>query len=268
MRQGYADQGTEKDLWACPNILGMDGTNDIINRLRTGALNISDVDVMRGRMWPRAWETPGHLHILFNALKKGVNAIPHWKELETGLRSLGVFLGKRGLRRRLISKCCSNHAHAASVFKGWSGGNFSWRWEKLYVFLLQLRYRIKLLIELWDSDKMSSNEANRDGGDVDVHDNSIIGRVTTTLAIPSLETLVELLFVKVKAVCTEASWLEGCHCHPRRADRDEDLLPGQGRKRGDYERCPWAGRRIVEIAMGRSQHAQTSLVGATSDRLT
>eukprot|EP00959_Pyramimonas_sp_CCMP1952_P335860 7032750-Pyramimonas_sp.AAC.1 len=54
MRLGCADEGGEKDLRACPNILGIDA-NDVIHHLKTGGLHIGDVVVWRWLMWPRAW---------------------------------------------------------------------------------------------------------------------------------------------------------------------------------------------------------------------
>eukprot|EP00959_Pyramimonas_sp_CCMP1952_P280096 5855754-Pyramimonas_sp.AAC.1 len=152
MRQGYSDQGTERQLWKCPNIFGVGNgqTAQIIERLASGDLQLHDLDAEKGMMWPKAWDTPGHLHMLFGALKKGCLAMPQWMDLEAGFRGLGTFMSKRGLRKRLVNKCFQDRTTDAAIFSKWTGGNCSWRWEKLYVFLLQLRPRIKILIEVWD----------------------------------------------------------------------------------------------------------------------
>ena len=47
-KQCFADQGTEKALWSCPNILGLDTTEDIITRLNNGEMQLDEDDLMEG----------------------------------------------------------------------------------------------------------------------------------------------------------------------------------------------------------------------------
>ena len=263
MRQGYADQGTERHIWTCPNIFAMGQTSQIIDRLASGDLQLDDVDAENGMMWPKVWDTPGHLHMLFGALKKGCLAMPQWKDLEAGFRGLGNFMGKRGLRKRFVSKCIQDRVANAAMFSKWTGGNFSWRWEKLYVFLFQLRPRIKILIEAWDPDFMSKQERDHDD---DEESKGIQRRVTVALAIPGLPILIELLWVKVRSVYIEGRWLEGCRCHSKLHRGNHECLPdNRSEKHEGSDRCPWKGRRAVELAMGHAEKSRRMLVEATSD---
>jgi hypothetical protein len=134
MRHGYSDQGTEKGLWSCPNVLALDTVSGITRQAETGALRLSDAAAREGKMFPNAWESAGHLHMAFNALKKGLEAISIWKLFEGHLRSFGTFLGRRGLRKRFAVKCLSDRPRDFRMFLAWTGGAFSWRWEKLYIF--------------------------------------------------------------------------------------------------------------------------------------
>ena len=43
-KQCFADQGTEKALWSCPNILGLDTTEDIITRLNNGEMQLHGIE--------------------------------------------------------------------------------------------------------------------------------------------------------------------------------------------------------------------------------
>ena len=166
-------------MGGCPNILGLEQTKDILRRLESGHLQLSDVEAQLGKMWPNAWETPAYFHILFNALKKGVTAVPQWAQLDPGLRGLGSFCGNRGLRKRFRYLCCGGHASDARMFRHWSGGNFSWRWGKLFIFLFQLRFgmprsRIRILIERWQPRLMQSLDSNA----ADERELGIVARVT------------------------------------------------------------------------------------------
>ena len=76
--------------------------------------------------WPRAWETPGHLHFIFNALRTALQAIPEWKDIEKIVRAVARFLSKRGLRKRFIVLCCAGSSGQASPLLTWTGGTFSW----------------------------------------------------------------------------------------------------------------------------------------------
>ena len=271
MRQGYADQGTEAGLWSLPNILDVHGTRDVIQDIETGRISLDSIEASHGRMWPNAWEIPGFLHILWNALKKAVMSMPPWKELEVAFRAIAVFLCKRGLRRRFIAKCCIGLGVECSLFYTWEGGNFSWRWEKLFIFLVQLRPRLVILGSRFNYDAMMDDSdvapADDDAAADPEETKTILAKMHKALKIRNLRVWVELLYVKVKCVVLEIVWLEGCYCHPMSDSDLHERLPGNDRACRDRN-CPWRGRRIVEIVMGRPQQVVTSIVNTTSSEFT
>ena len=138
----------------------MGETSDVIARLEAGKLGPNQLDAVQARMWPTAWDTPGHLHIVFNALKKGIQSLPEWPSLEQHFRSLATFLSRRGLRRRFVELCCRHDIRRGKVMQQWTGGTFTWRWEKLYVFLHQLKRRFFVLSTNWNADLMSRGQAD------------------------------------------------------------------------------------------------------------
>lgn len=241
-----------------------------MHEIDMGNLSLDDVTAQSGNMWPNAWDVPGHLHMVFNALKKGVQAMRQWPEIEKAFRSIANFLGKRGLRRRFVAKCCVNLGPQTALFKYWSGGNFSWRWEKLYVFLVQLVMRLPVLISRYDSGAMAAagRQAVQVDGEIqdDEETKSILGSMQIALQVTSLHFFNEMLYVKVQAVCYEASWIEACYCHPLTAAQRETHLPGQHRKHEPFH-CPWSGRRIVEMTLGHPEVAMRSIVEASSPQM-
>jgi hypothetical protein len=94
----------------------------------------------------------------------------------------------------------------------------------------------------------------------------LIGKLVAATRFPGMAAWIEMFFVKVKAVCEETAWMESCFCHPVPAH--EVRLPGS-RRRPEAERhvCPWAGRRVVEITMGRPDAAIANILSAGSGTL-
>ena len=65
VRGCYSDQGAEKALWTCPNIIHQDGLRDVLAGLSAGTMVLDDSAVRRlGYMFPHAWDWPAHLHAL------------------------------------------------------------------------------------------------------------------------------------------------------------------------------------------------------------
>ena len=110
-------------MWALPNILGLERTTEHIRHLQIDETDLQDLDARDGRMWPKAWDTPAHLHIIFGVMKKGLKAKPQWVSLEKAFRAAATFVSRRGLRKRLVSKCCEGRRAEASIILTWYGGN-------------------------------------------------------------------------------------------------------------------------------------------------
>ena len=120
-------------------------------------------------------------------------------------------------------------------------------WEKLYVFLHQLKRRFFVLSTNWNADLMSRGQADAED---DEETRGLIMKVTVALRFPGMHAWIVFLLTEVRVVCLEVAWLERCFCHP--VANLDDYLPGHKRHIGeDRFRCPWSGRRIVEVLMGR-----------------
>ena len=114
--------------------------------------------------------------------------------------------------------CAGGREHYAALILRWLGGTFSWRWEKLLIFLAQLRARFDMMLEVWDAAKIASSApaGDRQAREDDEDTKGFINRMTQALAIRGIKLWIEMLFLKVKAVCDEVEWMEQCYCHSTR----------------------------------------------------
>lgn len=96
-RACYSDQGTERLVWVAPAALPYDSSSlgDLINSLAAGAVDPSSIEVLQSYLCTCALHFPGHLHMLFNAFRKALEALPHWKYAERPFRSLDAFCRRR-----------------------------------------------------------------------------------------------------------------------------------------------------------------------------
>ena len=76
----------------------------------------------------------------------------------------------------------------------------------MLIFLAQLRARIDMMLDVWDAAKISVRDQQLREDDEDTK--GLIHRMTQALAIRGIQLWIEMLFVKVKAVCDEAEWME------------------------------------------------------------
>ena len=104
--------------------------------------------------------------------------------MEQHFRSLATFLSRRGLRRRFFELCCRHDIRRGKVMQQWTGGTFTWRWEKLYVFLHQLKRRFFVLSTNWNADLMSRGQADAED---DEETRGRIKKVTVALRFPGMK---------------------------------------------------------------------------------
>eukprot|EP00959_Pyramimonas_sp_CCMP1952_P352424 7383958-Pyramimonas_sp.AAC.1 len=183
--------------------------------------------------------------MLFNGLKNAVCKMEGWATIESHFRALARFLASRGLRSRFIKRCLAGHRQVAPLFLTFTGGTFTWRWEKLEIFLSQVAVRFQALAAHWDPSAMGGD--GRPGRDDDLDTGAMIDGVTKALRCKDLPWFINILLLKGNACGKFGRWLKGCKCH-------EHLLMAHGRDRhrADHKAadCVWAGRRSVELAMG------------------
>lgn len=245
VRTTYSDQGLEKDLWAAPNVYPPNQARlqELFGRLRTGQVQLQDADADDGYLFPNNLAFPGHLHVIYGAFRKAVTSMVDWPEIERHFRALATFLSKKGLRDRFAEICLQvpgRRIHK-SLFRKWSGGVFTWKWDKLETFLLQLEPVLPVLTQFWSVQDMGLD----DDPSVEVE------KVTTALNYPMLPWVVHMLLKIGRAVGKEARWQEGCHCHGSMQVHRTSRYKRK-RKRGSAvdHKCHWEGRRAVENAMG------------------
>ena len=75
-------------------------------------------------------------------------------------------------------------------------------WEKLYVFLQQLKRRFFVLSTNWNADLMSRGQADAED---DEETRGLIKTVTVAFRYPGMHVWIVFLFTKVRIVCFEAA---------------------------------------------------------------
>ena len=79
----------------------MDSLGTAMARLETGDLSIEDPELTSSFLFPHAVGFPGHLHMIFGALRNACRRMEDWPTFEKQLRALARFLSS-GLRGRFI----------------------------------------------------------------------------------------------------------------------------------------------------------------------
>ena len=142
-----ADRRTERRLWHLANVFNHADFNRVCSDLEAGTLDFNDMSAFGGFAFPRLTDCLGLMHILCNALKKGLKAQEDWPALEKCFRSIARLMKTRGLRKRFLSICLRQAPHEVKMyFRHWSGGTFTWKWDKMEVLFLQLALRIRPLL--------------------------------------------------------------------------------------------------------------------------
>lgn len=75
---------------------------------------------------------------------------------------------------------------------------------------------------------------------------AIVQGVSEALEFPHLVWYCHYIFAVSRVADRAAGWLEGCRCHPHMFQQKQS-------KRARLDRCTWAGRRGVEMAVGHSE---------------
>ena len=261
VRGNYKGQGSsDRGLGSAPNLEG--GISDTIRGLQNGDIKLGGAGGgEEGFLFPHGWEFPGHQHIFYNALKNALTRRPGWKDVERAFRALSRFMSKKGLRYRFCEMSLKSKPAIYVLFLSLTGGFFTWKWEKLEVFLTQLKVVVFSWVLYWDPRVFASGE----------NDDGLISNVTEALKFPCLIWWIEFCLAKGRALGREARWQEGCKCH-------EDILKDMPAWKREKEQmtvddngnafCIWRRCRAVENALGHIDVAITNIAEAGSPELT
>ncbi|CAK0823861.1 unnamed protein product [Prorocentrum cordatum] len=266
VRHYCSDQGAERIIERCPNIGGdLSKIQEHVDKLAGGIELLFECSDQF--LFPLALGQPGHLHILYNSLEHACQNLSGWKAFESTLRDLCAFLGNRQLRRRFAVKCCP--PPLKKKWLPWSQAHVDWKWEFLTPVLVQLQWRLPVLLENFDMQKMSVNEAGNS-----MHSALLNNIANLRPQLGELRVRCESLRLVCEAVDKCAHWLEGCPCH-------EGVLLGHRyfRVRKKAVRasiqatgskavtCPWKGRRGPEMVLGMADTMLRWIQGASSTGL-
>ena len=96
---------------------------------------------------------PGRLHILYNALKEGIEAMDGHKDFLDKLRSICAFLNNKAFRRAFAARCLDREDQRR-LFAHFSQVHVDWKWEFLTRLLKPLVPMLPLLAEKFDANKL------------------------------------------------------------------------------------------------------------------
>ena len=82
-------------------------------------------------MYPNLLNLNEHLHILYNAVKEGIEAMENHKDYLDKLRCVEGFLSDRALRRAYQARCEFESVKERDTFTHYSTVHIDWRWEFL-----------------------------------------------------------------------------------------------------------------------------------------
>ena len=191
--RGYtSDQGVEKDCG--------EGTVKVIPMFHDFESNSR-----QSFMFPQCLVVPGHLHILYNALREAIEKLPIAKEFLANLAVVQDFLSDKELRLKFVAECLRESSDAA-LFKHYHVVHIDWRWEFLSKALDKLVPLFIPLRDRFDLARVSSGDA----GPVRL---GLLRQVDVVLRKKFFVEFCEMIRISGKAVETTAHKLEGCHCH-------------------------------------------------------
>ena len=185
------DQGTERGI--------AEETVTVIPRYQgsqfTGRANF---------LLPDLLHIPGHLHIIYNAMKSAALSLSFMASFLEHLRALQDLLSSKKLRKKFQASCLPPHVRGQ--FKHYSTVHIDWRWEFLSKALDRLLPLYPLMCLYWDEAKMRQGETDK------IRDTTIV-QVSAAISFKSIPEIGEMLRVQGKALETTAHKLEACFCH-------------------------------------------------------
>lgn len=251
VRNTLSDQGTEKALG--------DDMVTIIERFK----DFDPANITSLFMYPKSLNLPGHLHILYNALKEAFGELKSTDSFICRLRDIERFLSDKGLRTAFMEKCMQD-VSKRHLFVNYSTTHIDWRWEFLGKVLSQLipllehlkgGFNESVLLSSASGDKISNATVSACGDALRKED--------------GFECRCELFRVIGGVLETYAHKLESCHCHEDiwvqkiSMKRRREVL----KKLTGHMKCVWKGKRGPWwVCIGRKL-LYAELAKCTSDRL-
>ena len=265
-----SDQGTERKLADCAfdHPVTRARLREVAESVQGDGLGLGDPISTMCYLWLFCLIMPGHLHIIFNALKEAVLNCGMWGSSFTdGLTSLLYMLNNIGLRQRFVATCMTGAPNSdKAMFDKFSKKHLDWRWESLHKVLQDILPLIPLLIMWWNLEKMSGTADD----DIGTIDSAAVKGVDKFLKKEWLEACLEMLRV-VSQICNAfAGWLEGCECHEHIWQTTEYFQKAQQLLFEQYgiRQCMWKGCRGDEMGGGAVEQWLSRISHASSDHLT
>ena len=234
-----SDQGTEAEV--CDDTVG------VVKEFEDAYEPMDN----RSFLWPRALWTPGHLHILWNALAMAFKELDIADEFMAVIEAAVAFLNDKQLRRKFQATCVFN-LPCQNLFTSFKKVHCDWRWEFFTDVLAALVPLFCYLRTFFNVDKILASDSGQKLNSKVVKE---LGKQLASRLAPLFEVLAEMFQVVGGVIARNAGELELCCCHmhiwkngksfKRRA---AELLRVTGR-----ERCVWKGRRAAWwVAVGLS----------------
>ena len=114
-----SDQGVERKLADTPFPQG--DLVELTSQLAAGTFSWSSADVVDAFFFPRCIYTPGHLHILYNALEEATKSIEAWTDIKFWITTLLKFLSRKSYRQLFIFHCLAGKPALQKQFRCFSG---------------------------------------------------------------------------------------------------------------------------------------------------
>ena len=224
VRGGVSDQGTEFAIG--------EETVKSVPRFAHAAF----ADASQLYLFPLCLWLPGHLHILYNALKEAVESVPGWADYMSELRTVQEFLSDKSLRGSFQFHCCPPDMR--HLFDSYSTTHIDWKWEMLGKALTKLVPLIQPLARFIDTARILNTGRVLTAG----HLVQLVEHIFKNE--PAFAEVSELLRVMGAVVEHYAKQLETCWCHEdtwlqrkSHASRKRDFVASTG-----SQQCVWKGR--------------------------
>ena len=213
-------------------------------------------------LYPNAVRMPGHLHIIYNALRESFESLDCAKTFMDDLRAIEAVLSNKQLWRRFAALCLPEE-HQRKLFEYFPVIHCDWRWEFLSEALTGMLRMLPALMAHWDEAKLLGTESGKLDRQVVKGVSDIFKRAD--FIFPVLSEMLRIVGVVVERF---AKKLEGCWCH-------ESLWTSgsrHGRKRKatafkaatGHDNCPWKGRMGPWLVALGIRSLMDSITNATS----
>jgi hypothetical protein len=203
------------------------------------------------------------LHIIFNALEEVISALPEWPAMERELSAACHVASEPSSQGVILAKMYSDASvEERAKVKAFNARLLSWRWESLFDVVSQWMTLYPSLKHRWRAEAFADAKSKH------------VSVVTAALASDWHALFGMWLYVFSQAVCEQASWMEGCWCHgdllagQRNRWRRQQVFPEGQDWPGFPGTCPWKGRRLPALAVGRVETMAQSIANASTAEFT